>query len=174
MTRARTDRLTRARWIEAGFAALAEDGHGALKAEPLARRLGTTKGSFYWHFRDVPEFQSALLAAWEQQSGPPDPRDANPAAGLRALAQRMARPDPLERALRAWSLSDDRAAAALARHDTNRQSRIAALLAAMGVANPDMARLIGAATTGLAMQGGTADDNDDTIGSLVDLILLLR
>ncbi|MEH6751885.1 MAG: TetR family transcriptional regulator, partial [Paracoccaceae bacterium] len=36
----------------AGLAALAEAGPVALKAEPMARRLGTTKGSFYWHFAD--------------------------------------------------------------------------------------------------------------------------
>ena len=68
MTRTATKRLTKSDWLMTGFDAVAETGPDALKAEPLARRLGTTKGSFYWHFADVPAFHAALLAAWEVQA----------------------------------------------------------------------------------------------------------
>ena len=61
-------RLSKDDWIKAGFKALTEAGPKALKAEPLARRLGTTKGSFYWHFDDVPAFQTAMMETWETRA----------------------------------------------------------------------------------------------------------
>ncbi len=38
-----------------------------LAIEPLARSLGTTKGSFYWHFRDREDLIHAALERWESQ-----------------------------------------------------------------------------------------------------------
>jgi AcrR family transcriptional regulator len=68
MSKTTSSRLSREKWLKAGFEALAEAGAQALKAEPLARRLGTTKGSFYWHFADVPDFHNALLGQWEEMA----------------------------------------------------------------------------------------------------------
>ncbi|MFN3661424.1 TetR family transcriptional regulator [Yoonia sp.] len=45
-------------WLMAGFRALASHGPSALRAAALARDLGTTKGSFYWHFKDLPDYLS--------------------------------------------------------------------------------------------------------------------
>jgi len=57
-------RLSPEKWIDAGFAALIAHGPASLAAEPLARALGTTKGSFYWHFKDVPAYHAALVRDW--------------------------------------------------------------------------------------------------------------
>ena len=46
-------------WAEAALEALARGGLAAVAVEPLAKALGTTKGSFYWHFAD----RNALLEA---------------------------------------------------------------------------------------------------------------
>lgn len=59
-------RLTRKRWIEAGLAALRRDGPAALAAEPMARELGVSRGSFYWHFQSALDFQAAVLGEWEE------------------------------------------------------------------------------------------------------------
>lgn len=64
MTQQKKRRLSREDWILAGFRALVRSGPPALKAEPLARELKTTKGSFYWHFKDVADFEDAMLAYW--------------------------------------------------------------------------------------------------------------
>ncbi len=56
--------LNRKDWILAAFRALTRGGPGALKAEPLARELGVSKGSFYWHFKDVAALKSAMIAHW--------------------------------------------------------------------------------------------------------------
>ena len=53
-------------WIAAALAALADGGVGAVAVEPLAARLGATKGSFYWHFRNRDALLEATLAHWER------------------------------------------------------------------------------------------------------------
>ena len=59
-------RLGREDWIRAALLALAEGGTPAVAVEPLAGRLGATKGSFYWHFRDRADLIEAALATWER------------------------------------------------------------------------------------------------------------
>ena len=48
-------------WIQAGFSILAEDGLEALKIDRLCARLGVTKGSFYWHFKDMASYRAAVV-----------------------------------------------------------------------------------------------------------------
>ncbi|HEX6569386.1 MAG TPA: TetR/AcrR family transcriptional regulator [Acidimicrobiales bacterium] len=43
-------RLDRAAWAAAALDALSTGGIAAVAVEPIAARLGATKGSFYWHF----------------------------------------------------------------------------------------------------------------------------
>jgi AcrR family transcriptional regulator len=63
---AQKTRLSRDRWIEAALDALADGGLAAIAVEPLAARLGVTKGSFYWHFHDRDALLAAALDEWEQ------------------------------------------------------------------------------------------------------------
>ena len=44
---------------------IAEQGLAAVAVEPLARRLGVTKGSFYWHFPSREALLVAALERWE-------------------------------------------------------------------------------------------------------------
>ena len=64
---ARSRRLARSDWIEAAFRALSVGGLGNLSVERLARELGATKGSFYWHFTDRPALVEAVLEEWERR-----------------------------------------------------------------------------------------------------------
>ncbi len=61
-------RLSRDDWARAALAALTTGGLAAVAVEPLASRLGTTKGSFYWHFRTRDELIAAALNLWRQAS----------------------------------------------------------------------------------------------------------
>ncbi|WP_433627692.1 TetR/AcrR family transcriptional regulator [Nocardia sp. CA-120079] len=61
-------RLSADDWAQAALDALAEGGLAAVAVEPIAKRLGTTKGSFYWHFKDRAALVEAALARWEQRS----------------------------------------------------------------------------------------------------------
>jgi AcrR family transcriptional regulator len=60
--------LTAQDWIEAAYSAMAEEGIGSVAVEPLARRLGITRGSFYWHFKDRRALLEATLERWERES----------------------------------------------------------------------------------------------------------
>src|SRR5581483_5210006 len=61
-----SDQLSAQDWIDAGLKALAKSGFAALKAEPLAKSLGVSRGSFYWHFADIGAFHAAVLKAWRE------------------------------------------------------------------------------------------------------------
>jgi AcrR family transcriptional regulator len=54
-------------WVAAALAAIAEGGLAAVAVEPLAHRLGASKGSFYWHFDNRDALLTAALAHWEEQ-----------------------------------------------------------------------------------------------------------
>ena len=60
--------LSREDWIAAALQALADGGPAAVAVERLAARLQTTKGSFYWHFRDRAELVTEALATWERRA----------------------------------------------------------------------------------------------------------
>jgi AcrR family transcriptional regulator len=59
-------RLTREDWVRAALLALADGGTAGVVVESLAARLGATKGSFYWHFRDRQELIETALEMWER------------------------------------------------------------------------------------------------------------
>lgn len=86
---ARAARLSADDWAQAALDLVAEQGVAAVAVEPLARRLGVTKGSFYWHFPSRDALLQAALERWEaveqvsvfgSLEGVPDPRER-----LRAL-----------------------------------------------------------------------------------------
>ena len=59
-------RLTAEDWEQAALDLIAEKGVNGLGIEPLARRLGITKGSFYWHFPGREKLLEQALERWEQ------------------------------------------------------------------------------------------------------------
>lgn len=117
-------RLSVADWVQAGFRILAEDGIKALTIDRLCRRLGVTKGSFYWHFTDMKAYRQALTDTWavarDQERGdwdalvtlPPRERLSRMMTSLVGPAHWL-----LERAMREWARSEDNAAAAVRSSD---------------------------------------------------------
>ncbi|QEV17676.1 TetR/AcrR family transcriptional regulator [Streptomyces alboniger] len=76
-------RLSADDWADAALTAIGEGGLAAVAVEPLAVRLGTTKGSFYWHFAGRDALIEAALDRWAklhtegvitQVEAEPDPR----------------------------------------------------------------------------------------------------
>ena len=57
-------RLTREDWVDAAYRRFSDDGIAAVAVEPVARALGATKGSFYWHFEDRRALVDAVLERW--------------------------------------------------------------------------------------------------------------
>ncbi|HEY9110551.1 MAG TPA: helix-turn-helix domain-containing protein [Rhodanobacteraceae bacterium] len=58
-------RLSAGDWERGALEMIADEGVGALAVEALARRLGVTKGSFYWHFKNREALLQAALNRWE-------------------------------------------------------------------------------------------------------------
>ena len=164
-----TKRKTPQTWINAGLKALPKTGPDALRAETLSRILETTKGSFYWHFKDVPAFQAALLDDWQTRS---QARIADtlenadtPVTALRALAG--LRQTPLDRAVRAWATHDAQARKAVSKLDKVTLTALSDLLTALEATHPDFPGLIHAAMIAAPAKGSHAE-------TLVDLLLVLK
>jgi AcrR family transcriptional regulator len=60
------NRLHRQTWVQTALDAIAEGGLAAVAVVPLAKQLGVTKGSFYWHFASREALVEAALTEWEQ------------------------------------------------------------------------------------------------------------
>jgi len=67
-TRGRSLTLPRsaADWEEAALSSIAACGLPSLSIPDLARSLGVTKGSFYWHFRGIGGLIANALRRWEE------------------------------------------------------------------------------------------------------------
>lgn len=60
-------KLAREDWADAALEALCEGGVAAIAVEPIATKLGTTKGSFYWHFANRDALVEAAVRRWAEQ-----------------------------------------------------------------------------------------------------------
>jgi AcrR family transcriptional regulator len=169
-------------WLRAGIAALAESGPEALKAEPLARTLKSTKGSFYWHFKDVTDFRARLVAHWEMSAVSVLARaaeaDVTAAERLHRLAEIFASGGDMmgsaEPAIRAWAQSNHTVANAVAEVDVARLAYIRTVLSALGLTNPDFARVLYGAYLGMRALPGDGSQNDGALSTLTAALLALQ
>ncbi len=86
-------RLSAADWEVAALEVLAGPGLAAIAVESLARSLGVTKGSFYWHFATREALIRAAVERWERRDedevlGRVEPI-ADPRERLRELFRRV-------------------------------------------------------------------------------------
>lgn len=132
-----TEQLSAGDWISQGLKALAESGFTALKADPLAKAMGVSRGSFYWHFADLAAFHAAVLKRWREIAAEQIIADVEAASDepLKMLLRRSfgARLD-LERAVRNWAAFDPSAQAAVRAIDRRRLDYIEELLRKGGLA----------------------------------------
>jgi AcrR family transcriptional regulator len=124
-------------WTNAALAAIADGGTDRVAIEALARELGATKGSFYWHFRNRDALVDAALARWEED----DARQLERAASIPDARERLrslltaAVRDREERRIEASLLADGRRPAVadtLARVTARRLEAIADMFGQLG------------------------------------------
>ena len=131
-----TEQLSADDWIREGLKALAKSGFTALKADPLAKAMGVSRGSFYWHFTDLGAFHAAVLKRWREIAAEQIIADVEAAEDepLKALLRRSfgARLD-LERAVRNWAAFDAAAQGAVRAIDRRRLDYIEGLLGKLGL-----------------------------------------
>jgi AcrR family transcriptional regulator len=134
------ERLTKLDWLKQGLRTLADDGSGALKVGLMAAKLNVSRGSFYWHFQDIDDFQTQLLQHWQDTSTDQiiDALDARPGDPDRLrdlLHEAFGRQPRLDRAVRSWAAHDKDVASIVAAVDDRRITRVARLLVDAGVDN---------------------------------------
>lgn len=132
------DRLSKSNWIEHGLRTLATDGVNALKVGPMATELKVSRGSFYWHFRDIADFRSQVLRSWQERTTEQVIRDldaieAAPDRLKLLMRQAFGTKRSLDQAIRSWAAVDKDVATIVAAVDTRRVSYIANMLTAAGV-----------------------------------------
>jgi len=132
-------------WIEAAFDALAAGGIEAVRVDPLAKQLGVTRGSFYWHFADRAALHTGMLKEWrkrqsyqigsriEGKTSAPDERLKRTLA-LPNSSPRAKRAAAIELAIRLWARRDPEAAKAVKHIDRVRLDYYAKLYGDMELA----------------------------------------
>ena len=106
-----TDQLSAKDWLDQGLKVLAERGFTALKAEPLAKAMGVSRGSFYWHFADIGAFHAAILKHWREVAAEEIIANLEAASGTDNPLQLLLRQAfggklSLENAVRIWATHD--------------------------------------------------------------------
>ncbi|MEC5397467.1 TetR/AcrR family transcriptional regulator [Uliginosibacterium sp. H1] len=139
--------LDRDAWVRLAVDILAEEGLAGLRVEALAKRLGVTKGSFYWHFKDRQALLDAVLEEWrtgriqdcERQAQVSPDRAAEQ---LRHVMDTYAiNPNRkgvmIELAVRDWARRDAAAASAVEQVDEARRNNAAQLFRTAGFADEE-------------------------------------
>jgi AcrR family transcriptional regulator len=133
-----TDQLSAKDWLDQGLETLAKTGFTGLKAEPLAKAMGVSRGSFYWHFADIAAFHAAILKHWSDVAteqviagleAAPKERSALSVLLRGAFSTRPA----LESAVRTWATVDAGARTAVQAIDLRRIGYIEVLLKQAGL-----------------------------------------
>lgn len=107
-------------WLRAARLALLHRGPHGVRVEALARTLGVTKGSFYWHFKDRRQLLELLLREWEEEARllTDALRTANPIGALPAILEELGRRNrasergeaPSDAAIFSWAALDPQVA----------------------------------------------------------------
>lgn len=183
MTTTQTQRLSVNDWISAGLELLGQEGIGGVKIQRLCERLRVTKGSFYWHFTDLDAFLGAMAKHYED--------------GARIFRDRfteMARKDPkgtladsimtsfdnrlgsMERAMRDWARTDNRALAAIQASDALAFAAIKESFELLGFTAEEAdirAKTLFYAGVGFGDVGPRVGDQRDPHGQLAAMLELL-
>lgn len=130
-----------AAWLQAAYELLTENGVDAVKIMPLAKRLGVSRTSFYWHFKDRDALLEAMVQMWERKN------TGNLIARTEAYAESIAEAlfnlfdcwldddlfdEPLDLAIRNWARNDPALQRRLDADDVRRKSAMKAMFLRFG------------------------------------------
>ena len=130
-------------WIEAGFQFLAKGGIDSVRIDRMSKKIGLTRGSFYWHFKSRDELLNEMLKFWEHVATTSiialiEQEHQNPNEKLATLIKLSTQqPDEkyggkyAELGIRIWGGNDDKVAAIVAKIDGKRIAYVKQLLVEM-------------------------------------------
>ena len=133
------NRLNQQEWLAASLEVLSREGKAKLRIEKLANKIGVTKGSFYWHFRNRKEFVKRLAEYWAWWSTEPVIEAVENVSGdaskrLLVLMEGLAVKDygKYDLAMRAWAAQEPQVARIVREVDKRRLSFVRSLFLEMG------------------------------------------
>lgn len=128
-------------WLAAAYELLLESGVDSVRILPLARRLGLSRTSFYWFFRDREELLTGLVAQWRDKNTGNFVRQSNAYAetlveGLLNVSDCWFDPtlfdSKFEFAVRSWALQSPEVEAEVRTADELRLAALSALFRRFG------------------------------------------
>ena len=130
-----TRRLRQSDWIDASISMLLQEGVDAVQVTRLAKYLGVSRGSFYWHFEDRQALLDAMIVVWHDQNSGALTHALDKASSLSegvlaffTLWVDSTRFSPtLEQSVRDWARLDKNIMATVNKEDSARISQLAAL-----------------------------------------------
>jgi len=179
MVRFMSDKLSARDWINAALKTLARDGFTAVKADILAKTLGVSRGSFYWHFTNLEAFHLAVMQSWQDIATNAIIAQVEATAKgndrLKLLIHLAFTADSsLEIAMRAWGRSYSPAQPFINAVDKTRLTYIKKLLTESGV-SPTLAQsraciiywtYLGSTLTGASLKGASLKNLTDELALL--------
>lgn len=106
------ERLDKQRWLTEGFTIIESEGFARITVENLCERLQRSKGSFYFHFKNMDGYTEALMVFWLEENTLSLIRKANLVKDvgerkkkLNKLSQTLSM--KLEQNIRAWAYSNE-------------------------------------------------------------------
>jgi AcrR family transcriptional regulator len=140
--------LTPDDWIKTAIVLLTDSGIDSVRVDVLAKMLGVTRGSFYWHFKDRDDLLRSVLNAWRDAATEQiivrfERKHADPRLLLKELlslpfrGRSAARAARIELAIRGWARRDAMARQAVDEVDARRISYHAQLFSSLGFDIPE-------------------------------------
>jgi AcrR family transcriptional regulator len=136
-------KLGRQDWLKAALETFMAKGIDAVKVDVLAKSLKITRGSFYWHFKNLDDLLNAIVQEWQAVNTEDimhkvEAAGGTPSQRLLHLFKIAAEDDDrLEKAMRVWAIHDVRAAAAIERVDRQRLAYLEHLFLQIGYSQTD-------------------------------------
>lgn len=135
--------LTPKDWIDAATNLLVQRSVDAINVDALAKTLGVTRGSFYWHFTDREDLLLRMLQSWRdaateqvitrfEREGATARELINELLSLPFRGRAAGRAASIELAIRAWARRDEVARKLVDQVDGQRLSYIAQCFSSLG------------------------------------------
>ena len=138
-TKENSKRLSRDDWLASALEVLFSEGVGKVSIVRIARDLGVTSGSFYWHFKDRNDLLRSLLDFWVHSQTEAilekvDQFEGTPSERLLKLMELLTLGEQAryEVAIRAWAGFDDMAAEVVRGADKRRIEWLRAMFRKLG------------------------------------------
>jgi AcrR family transcriptional regulator len=141
----KTQRISKAQWLDMALEALETDGIAGVRIEVLAKRLEISKSGFYWHFKNRDQLFKDMLDYWtheltEVATENPELLTLKPKSRLIKTAEMILEHDltRYEIPIRQWALQDAVAARAVRKVNRLRLDFVSGAFSELGFTGDDL------------------------------------